>query len=189
MIWKDLTTLKEPFATKTNSSYVISGITVLLVTDLTGNLFGISLFLLALGSYVFHATEQKYGLWDEVAMYLVLISAAFYLGGKVGLPEWAVLSAPWPLAVIMAAIRKELNTHLWVPALSGAVTTLMLVLNPVLGLSAVLLGIVGFMFRREAHRNAVVDPVTRRVSGYEYDMGHGIWHILSAGALALVAFV
>jgi hypothetical protein len=153
--------MREPISTLTNAAYVLAGI-------LVGGIYGVALVALGIASGGFHATQdRRWQAADECMMYVVLCCLAVLWG----VPP--VIGYVGALALVVAWQR--LDSFVMVPVLTAFVLLLIGVQVPLKGVTLALLGGAAFAIRQLAER----------AGGQTEDVGHGVWHVLTATALYL----
>lgn len=154
---------KEPLSVWTNAAYAVVGVIVLLAPGgAAGVVYGLSLILLALGSFAYHAGRKTNPpSWgqraDEMGMYLVLSAAI------------GVITGAWVPCLVLATTLTIGHYHIdsmkVVPALGAAA---FLALGLVSGWGPA--GLVLLIF--------LVAGVARFL--FSSDLSHAAWHVLSA---------
>lgn len=159
--------MREPVSTVTNLAYVLAGA----YAAFSGEwLYGATLVFLGIASGGYHATLS--GHWqaaDECAMYVTLCA----LSTLYGVPVFAALL----MAVALCLSWASVSSFTVVPVLVAVNVVLVGFQN--IGMAAVLalLAVCAYAIRQYAvWRGGTIE-----------DIGHGIWHVLTAAALYIAA--
>lgn len=182
----------EPVNTWSNLGFMLVGIYLMVrAKNIFANVYGLSVLLIGIGSFFFHASQTFTGQWlDLFGMYLLTnfyICYNLYRINKVNIKSFFILYVSLGVLLGLAlAYLPELRRMLFgLSALFALIQIIYIKLKfkPVMNTTYLVTGILTFI---AAQTVWILDKNKIWCDPYAWINGHGIWHILCAIATLLI---